>query len=566
MKRDLGALAQGHYDILVVGGGIYGACVARDAALRGLSVALLERDDFGHATSANSLKIMHGGLRYLQDGSLRLMRTMTRERKAWLRIAPHLVHPLPCLMPTTRKLSRSRALMGLGLSINDWVAYDRNRGMGAGQMIPGGRLLDRDEFLRRLPGLAAERMTGGVLWYDAQVSNTERLLLAVLSSAAAAGARVANYVEVTGFLRSGNEVRGVAAVDAASGRALEVRARLVVLCAGAWTGPLLDELDVRQPLPALRPSLAINLVTRQLCSDHALALPTKAVHGSAPSVHAPRTLFIVPWQQHSIVGTLHLPCKEGQVPSLAVSEDALAGFLTAINMAYPEAHLSLADIRHVHAGFLPALDGNGHGDEVRLMRKSQIADFERLEGIAGLVAVNGVKYTTARHTAEQVVDLALQKLQRDARPCVTDHIPVAGGDTGDFSTFLARAEQEAPPLVSVEMVRHLVANYGTGYDRILALARQNPDWSRPLSVQPAVLAAEIVHAVRDEMAVRLADVVQRRTILGAAGPPDAAAVEACAALMGDLLGWSPQQRQDEIEQLYAGYWRRVPAVSQPAVI
>jgi glycerol-3-phosphate dehydrogenase len=565
MKRDLEALAQAHYDILVVGGGIYGACVARDAALRGLSVALLEKDDFGHATSANSLKIMHGGLRYLQNGSLRLMRTMTRERKAWLRIAPHLVHPLPCLMPTTRKISRSRTLMALGLSINDWVAYDRNRGMDTGQQIPGGRLLGRDEFLHRLPGLPADRITGGVLWYDAQVSNTERLLLAILASAAAAGARVANYVEVTGFLRSGNKVRGVAAVDAASGRALEVRARLVVLCAGAWTGPLLDELGVRQPAPALRPSLAINLVTRQLCSDHALALPTEAAPGPSQSVRAPRTLLIVPWQQHSIVGTLHLPCATGQVPCSAVTEDALAGFLAAINMAYPEAQLSLADVRHVHAGFLPAFDGNGHGGEVRLLRKSQIADYQRLEGIAGLVAVKGVKYTTARHTAEQVVDLALQKLQRDAQPCVTDQLPVAGGDTGDFATYLARAEQEASPLVGTEMIRHLVANYGSGYGRILAFARQNPDWSRPLSVQPAVLAAEIVHAVRDEMAVRLADVVQRRTILGAAGPPGATAVEACAALMGDLIGWSARQRQDEIEQLYAGYRRRAPAVSQPAI-
>jgi glycerol-3-phosphate dehydrogenase len=277
MKRDLASLEQQTYDLVVVGGGIYGACIARDAALRGLSVALLEQGDFGQATSANSLKIIHGGLRYLQDGNPRLVRLMARERKAWLTVAPHLVQPLPCLMPTTRNLSRSRLVMGAGIRLNDALTYDRNREMDSSQEIPAARLLSRDEFVRLLPSLPADGVTGGVLWHDAQVNNTERLLLAVLASAAAAGAALANYVEVTGLRRSGDVVSGVVARDRLSGKEMDVRAPLVLLCAGGWTGSLLERFGLTQKKGAPHPSLAVNIVTRQLAADYAFALPVTTI-------------------------------------------------------------------------------------------------------------------------------------------------------------------------------------------------------------------------------------------------------------------------------------------------
>lgn len=566
MKRDVEALAEGHYDVLVVGGGIYGVCIARDAALRGLSVALVEKEDFGHATSANSLKIIHGGLRYLQDGNLRLVRAMIRERKAWLRIAPHLVDPLPCLMPTTKEPSRSRALMAVAMSVNDLIAFDRNLDMHPAKRIPRSRLLSRNELRRRAPGIPTDGVNGGVMWYDAHVTNTERLLLAILLSAVTAGARVANYVEVVGFVRKRNEIHGVEIVDTVTGQKMVIRARLVVLSTGVWTQSLLKRCDVSQSDSSLGTSLAINIVTRQICRDYALALPTRSTRGQTASVRPPRTLFIVPWQGHSIVGTLHLPFTFAHNERLTVHSDVVAGFLAAVNLAYPEARLALADVFHVQAGFLPAHELQGNSGSVRLLRESQIVDHERANGLRGVISVEGVKYTTARRTAKKVVNLALQKLERSAKPCITDIVPVLGGDIGDYEAFLSKAEQSASPRVEAASIRHLASTYGTEYGRILAYLEEDPAWGRQISTHVPVLAAEIVHAVREEMAVRLTDVIQRRTILGAAGPPDVATVEACASMLSNLLGWSRRRRQDEIDHLYYSYQRYGLRREEPVIV
>jgi glycerol-3-phosphate dehydrogenase len=446
--------------------------------------------------------------------------------------------------------------MRLGAGLNDLLAYKRNGSVDEHTKIPGARLLSRDEYLKRLPGTATDGVTGGVLWYDGQVTNTERLLLAIVASAAAAGAHVANYVEATGLLRSDDRVSGVIATDALGGQELSVRARLVILCAGVWTDSLLNRFGVPQMQPAFRPSLAVNLITRQLCGDYAMALHPRFADGESSSASLPRTLFIVPWQQYSIAGTLHLPCALDREPCAEVDDDTIARFLTAINVAYPQARLTFADVRHVHAGFLPARVETGRSARVRLARESQVVDHAATDGIAGLITVSGVKYTTARHTAQTVTDLALNKLARMKQRCVTHLLPVAGGETGDLAAFLAGAEQNTRSCVDTATIRHLATSYGASYSRILEYAEQQPSWRRPVSTQSPVLAAEVVHAVREEMAFRLADVVRRRTTLGSAGLPDAPAVKACADIMGQLLDWTPRKRQSEIDWLYGSYERR----------
>lgn len=188
MKRELEKLSSQTFDVLVVGGGIHGALAVWDATLRGLSAALIERSDFGSATSQNSLKIIHGGLRYLQDGNPFRIRTMARERTTWMRIAPHLVHPLTCLMPTREKLSRSRLAMGVALAVNDLLSFDRNRSMDVGKHLPAGSVIPRQELSRLLPGYPLNDSTGAAVWHDAQIHNSERLLLEFLLSADREGA------------------------------------------------------------------------------------------------------------------------------------------------------------------------------------------------------------------------------------------------------------------------------------------------------------------------------------------------------------------------------------------
>lgn len=550
MKRDLEQLSSRQYDILVIGGGIYGACVLWDATLRGLSAALVEKADFGHATSANSLKIIHGGLRYLQDFNLRRVRTMARERNTWLRIAPHFIHPLPCLMPTGGKPSRSRAVMGAGLRLNDLVSHERNEGLEPGQAIPAARLLSREECVRLLPGLNHAATTGGALWYDGQVTNTERLLLAIIRAATEAGARVANYVEVVGLIQNGAAVEGVTAVDAITGQRVEIRAAMVVNCAGASAGSLAHCLSGGSAIPHLPPSVAANVLTRRLHATHAIAIPASHVahngNGSAlkEGHDLPPTLFVAPWQEYSLIGTLHFPA-DGHMPRPVVSSEALQGLLTAVNHAWPEANLSLDDVRHVQTGFLPAHDSGSKAGHVQLVRDSQVFDHEALDGVSGFITVTGVKYTTARHTAEQVVDIASRRLTGRVLPCRTHTVTVA--------RLVENAPEEEYDGLDHPTMRHLQANYGVLYRQVLDYVAPMHDLDCPVDDQSPVLGGEVLHAVHQEMALRLSDVVCRRTVLGAAGLPSEAALHRCAALMGAELGWSARRKAEEIAAVYHYY-------------
>ena len=308
MKRDPARLSDEMYDVVVIGGGIYGACVAWDAALRGLSVALVEKGDFGHATSSNSLRLIHGGLRYLQHLDIRRMRRAIRERMIWMRIAPHLVHPLPVLVPTYGHWIRGREVLSLALKINDLISFDRNRLKDPEKYIPRGRLISRTECIQLLPGIEEEGLTGGALWYDCQMYNSERLILSILRSASEAGADVANYVEVTGFIREGDHARGVKARDVLRGDEIDIRAKIVINTGGPWIDKVLN-LHNRSNHRRVRLSKAMNAVTRPLVRDCAVGLRMRERKASSNGFDAAasRLLFFTPWRRHTLVGTFQAP-------------------------------------------------------------------------------------------------------------------------------------------------------------------------------------------------------------------------------------------------------------------
>ena len=554
MKRNLVRLANNTYDVLVIGGGIYGACIAWDAALRGLSVALVDKGDFGHATSANSLKIIHGGLRYLQDANPKLMRTMSRERRRWMRIAPHLVHPMPCLIPTYRVLTKSKLTLATALKLNDLMSHDRNRLTDPQKHLPSGRTISRTACLQLLPGAAADSITGGAIWYDAQVYNSERLLLCFVLSAAQAGAEVANYVEVTGFLRDHGGVKGVRAKDVLTGQELEIQAELVVNSAGAWVDSILGFLDGRPPATRFRLSSALNLVTPQILSEYAVGIPSRSTSQDREGhlTQHSRTLFVVPWRQYSLIGTIHTPYA-GLPDEFRVTEEDIEDLIDEINTAYPGAALTRQDVYHVQWGFLPAVDQDGQAKCVKLLRQGRVHDHEREDGVKGLITVVGVKYTTARHMAQKVVDLAVKKLARQALPCQTHKTPVYGGQIEQFENFLDQAIQKRPSELSPKAVQHLVYNYGSEYPRILTYVDELPAWGQTITDVSPVLRAEVVHAIREEMAQKLTDVIQRRTELGAVGLPDEVSLHLCAELMADELGWDRTRMEQELDDVRAAY-------------
>ena len=373
--------------MLVVGGGVSGAAIAWDAALRGLRVALVEAADFAAGTSWNSLKTIHGGVRHLQRANLSAVRAASRERSAFLRIAPALVRPLGFLVPTQGHGLRGREALGFALLASDALTRGRNRGLDEAHRIPASRRLSPAEVRTMIPGLSAEDLSGGALWTDAQVASSERLVLAFLHSAAAEGAAVANYVAVSALTRdAAGRVTGASCRDALGGGDLAVRARVTILAAGPGLDALLAASGLAAPVvPLLR---AWNLVLRRR------VVGDVAVGGRSGG----RYLFLVPWRDRTIVGTGY---EDPAAPSGGVR-----AFFDEAARAFPWAAIVPDDVLLVHEGMVP-----GRRDAGGLWTAHRLRDHAR-DGAPGLISALGVKFTGARALGEAAVDAALRRLGR----------------------------------------------------------------------------------------------------------------------------------------------------------
>lgn len=536
MRRDLERFGITTFDVVIIGGGIYGAFAAWDAALRGLSVALLEQGDFGGATSANSQKIVHGGFRYLQHGDLRRMRQSIRERRALLRIAPHLVQLMPVVVPTTRAGVSRRPVLAAALALYDVIGWDRNAGLDdPARRVPRSRVMGRDEWLRRAPGLAADGVTGGALWHDGQIDNTERLTLAVVRAAADAGATAANYLRVIGVLNDGDRVTGVEARDALTDQTLTVRGRVVVNTAGPWVNQVLG-LAHQAAFPGGWSKTYCLLLRRPLTHGHGIGVSLR---------RSARRLFFTPWRNGTLAGSGHV-LSAG--PEERVTPAEAAELLAATNDAYPGARLTMEDVAAVYGGLLP-LEA-GETDPARLTGRYQVRDHARTDGMEGLMSVLSVKFTTARDIAARAVTLAQRKLGRPVRRSRTQTTPVWGGAIARIEPFLDEAVRRHGARWGEATVRQLVSQYGTGYAEVLALAEAEPALGRPLG-SSGVLAAQVAYAVRHEMAQTLSDVVFRRTELGSFGAPEAGVLQPAADVMARELGWDAARTAREVGAITA---------------
>lgn len=553
MERNLHQLAETHYDVLVIGGGIYGAWIAQDAALRGFQVALVEKEDFGHATSFNSLKIIHGGFRYLQHLDIKRMRESIAERSVLLRIAPHLIHPLPFLMPTYGYGLQSQKVMQVALTLNDLIGFDRNRGIARSQRLRKGYTISKEECLKHVPGLPEQGLTGGAVWHDGQLSSSERLVVAVLRGATQAGAQIANYVKVTGLCRQGNCITGVHVVDQISGDFFDIRGRIVVNAAGPWAPDI--HKGHHQSSGPFHLSKAMNLVVkRPLVSHFAVGVSTRhAFHDPHAKFHkGHRLFFMVPARHHTVIGTTHTSFDD-HVDRFHIGEQEVEEFIHDMNRAYPPANLEKNDIAFVYAGLLPMNPMKGLRQEVSLLKQSQIVDLERETGLQGLLTIIGVKLTEARSVAEKAVDLICQKFGKRFPSCQTARRLLDGGELGDPKQFIQQEMQRLSPGALASVLRHLIQRYGSSYERVLEQTGPGIERDVPFSRNTHVTKAEILHAVREEMAVKLEDVVRRRTELGTFENPGDSTLAVCAEIMARELGWSEYQRQQELDAVRRTY-------------
>lgn len=546
LTRNPAALARNTYDVAVIGAGIYGISVARDAALRGLTVVLFDCGDFGHATSSNHHRIIHGGLRYLQHADVRRMRESIRERSVLLRIAPHLVRPMPFLIPTCERPLQGKMSMYLALKLNDWVSADRNRHLQSRQQIPNGRMISRAECIKLWADLDQPHVTGGALFFDAQVRNPNRLNLALLSSAAGAGARVANYVEVTGFVRHGTSVAGIDVRDVLSGNTFSVRARVVVNCAGPWNEQLLGTLSRTKRAQPLCKSLV--LVTRSLgAGEVAVGVPSRFVYTDKDAVVKKgfRYFFITPWRNRSLIGTFQTPYT-GAPEALAASEGEINDAMDQFNAAFPTPRLKRADIVSVFQGLVPS-DEDGRGADLQLKKHPEVVDHAVSDGIEGLVSVIGVKYTTARGVAEKVVDRIFKKLHRRSPRCRTAEKPIEGAFVDP--AVVSRLLKMPPAHMDAECLQHLMETHGAAYGAILRYADADPRWLDRIVSDCPIVKAQVLHGVRSEMAQKLGDIVFRRTDLAISGHANERTIDTCGKIMADELGWGRQRLMQEVEEV-----------------
>jgi glycerol-3-phosphate dehydrogenase len=532
MRRDLERLSRETFDLLVIGGGITGACIARDAALRGFSVALVEKSDFAHATSAHNSKLIHGGLRYLRNLELSLVRESLKERRIWQRTAPHIVQPLAFLVPVYDGGWRARTTLAAGLSLYDLLSFDRGWLDDPAQRLPGHRWFDAKSALAREPRLDGPGFEGAFLYYDAQMYAPERLAFECVLDAGLHGAAAANHLEAQSLVLRGDRIEGAAVRDGLSGAQFDIRARQTVVAAGPWADIFLSKALGGATQHKLVRSRGIHLIVPAVTRGDAFTVATKRGH-----------FFVLPWHGHSILGTTDTAFA-GSPDSVAVTEEDIDAFLSLVNAHLPAAQLTRADVRHFYAGLRPLVD-DGSGDTYSASRRAELIDHLEADRIDGLVSVIGGKWTTSRDLAEKTLDHILAKTGMSARACTTAQAHLPGGSIPRIDSFMSGTRAAHQDIAGVD---HLARLYGTRVEDIFALTQSKPELQAPIGTTGDI-AAQIVHAVRGEMACTLEDVVLRRTGIGQLGNPGPEALKNAADLMAGELGWSATQKRAELDAI-----------------
>ena len=519
-------------DLIVVGGGITGAAVAYEAARAGIETVLLEKRDFGWATSAATSKLIHGGLRYLKNLEFGLVRESLRERRILEDIAPNLVFPLPFLVPHYG--AKSRWVMAAGLTLYDLLSFDRGWTFQRSKRLPRHRSVSLSELARLAPLLPQDGLVGASLYYDCQSLFPERLTLAFVKSAAAYGARVANHTEVTDFLRDGERIVGVRARDTLNGRDLIIRSRVVLNSGGPWANRILQRARVSESPPVLRMSEGIHIIVPRLLEQNALVLMT-------PSG---RHFFVIPWRNHSLIGTTDQPY-DGSPDDYRITRRAIEAFLSEINATLRGATIRYEDIVHAYGGLRPLTDTQAEST-YKSSRRYEIFDSQA-DGFEGLITVEGGKYTTSRGLAESVLPRIAAKLGLRAAPARSARAYLNGCEVPDLTAFVAHLKERAP-WAGEQLLRTLATSFGTDSRAVLELAAHDSALRTPVT-EDGEIAAEALFAVRHEMARTLEDVLLRRTGIATLGLPRKEILDFVAGVVAAELGWGPEKSARETAEV-----------------
>lgn len=524
------------FDMLIIGGGITGCAAAYEAASRGLTVCLLEKGDFGGATSAATSKEIHGGLRYLKNLEIKLVRESLRERRIMANIAPNLVHPLAHLMPLYNLKGWERASMSFGLTLYDLLSYDRSKAWDPIKRIPAHRMLSASEAISLEPGIRTQGLSCAAVYYDCQSLMPERLTLAFLKSALRHGAQASNYAKAEGLMgASQGRVQGVQARDLLSGRQMEIKSSLVINCAGPWADLVLHRAGL-QSGGSLRRSEGIHIVTKPLVRSHGVA----RVHKEGGH------FFVLPWRGHSLIGTTDQDYT-GDPDDYRVRAESIIALLEEVNAGFGFGNLEMSDVLYAYGGLRPLVEDQTKGT-YQASRRYEVHDHAD-SGLDGLVTVEGGKYTTSRGLAENVMPLAGAKLGKKIGPSISGETYLAGCEIKDLSSFLSSASVRlagADPSTALTLSRL----YGDQAGAVWALAQEDHQLARPLNADGEIMA-QVVYAARFEMARTLNDILFRRTGLGTLGHPGREVLLAVARVAARELGWDQARQEEELSRARA---------------
>ncbi len=541
------------FDVVVVGAGINGAGIARDAAMRGLRVLLLDKGDISSGTTQWATRLIHGGLRYLEHYEFALVRESLKDREALLHIAPHLVRPLGFLVPIYDRSSRGPLMMRLGMSLYDALSY--------GKSMDRHKMFGRKQVQNREPGLNPEGLKAAAYYYDAQVEYAERVAVENAISARDHGATVVTHANVENLIIEEGDVKGVGFTDVFTGESYTIRAPVTVNVAGPWVDEVLS--DLQQPGAGEN----VGRFMGGTKGSHLIVDPFPgAPKGEALYVEARkdgRPYFIVPWNGRYLIGTTDLRYEE-DLDHVEASEGEIEYLLDETNYVIPSANLTRGDVLFTYSGVRP-LPYNPEGSEGGVTRSHVVFDHAKggaaaggkvksqgaeLPRVGGLLSIVGGKLTTYLNLSRQTVDAVFEKLNRKAPRSTSRKTPLPGGETSDFGAFAAgfKAASTVPDVLQDRLLKL----YGVRASEVLKIGEDDPDLLVPLSpiesVETSLVGAEVIWAFREEMAQTLSDVLLRRTMAGY-GPRVALDVaEAAAQVAAGHLGWEKERAEREVRE------------------
>jgi len=526
-QANIRAMQQRTLDVVVIGGGITGAGIARDAAMRGLAVGLVEKKDFASGTSSKSARMVHGGLRYLEQYQFGLVFSACTERYKLCKLAPRLVHPIGFTYPVYRTSKNSLLTMRMGMWLYDLMALFRT--------MKRHRIVDAQQTAELEPALARQGLTGAACYCDCMADDA-RLTLATIQAAHRHGALIANYAEVNGILQEGGRVRGVEVMDGITGEQFTLRARVTVNATGVWADQIrhMDDADARAMIRVNRGSHLV--VPRQK-----LEINGAVIFSSADGQ---RAMYAIPWQHTCIVGTTDVD-HEGTLDEVCATSAEVEGMVDAVNHAFPGNRLTQQDIISTFAGLRPLVDGEGSA------AYQASRDHRILESQTGLLTISGGKLTTYRRMAEDLVDVVSKKLKAESgvvarEGCTTDRVPLA--EEAFEAEQVVDAMAERYPQLDRQVLEHLALTYGPASADVLALVQRDPELGARVVPDLPYIRAEVPYAIQHEMAMTLDDWMIRRThIMHEDAEQGLGCASEVAAMMAPHLGWDATEKERQVQ-------------------